>query len=90
MKENPTEKLRNQWLKEIQKNPRLGQRIKQLRVNDEYTWRAVAGQIAQEYPDIGVDVVEWYGFMGGNQIDGMTLCEAAMEYFCEEPDDGWN
>ena len=73
----------------MQKNPKLAERVKQLRVSEEYSWRGVAGQIAQEYPDI-VEPFEFGGFVGGNQIDGIYLCEAAMEYFNEEVEDGWN
>jgi hypothetical protein len=55
--------------------------VRRLRVDDEYTWRAVAGTCA----------LEWRGEWGQNQLAGMAICERAAgllgEHYMEEP---WN
>lgn len=62
--------------------------IKDLRVNKDYSWRAVARDVSGEYPELGVDgSVE---FNVGNQIDGIALCDAAMKLLNEKVEDGWN
>lgn len=73
----------------MQKNPQLTERVKQLRVKDEYTWRSVADRIAQEFPGI-IETWEYRGILCVNQMDGIDLCDAAMEYFNEDIEDGWN
>lgn len=62
--------------------------VKKLRVEKEYSWRAVARDVSAEYPELGVD-----GNIDqnrGNQIDGIALCDAAMNLLGETIEDGWN
>lgn len=74
----------------MQKDPQLAKRVRQLRISEDYSWRAVAGQIAKEYPELDINIFDWQGFKCANQIDGMDLCSAARIYFGEEIEDGWN
>lgn len=56
--------------------------VRGLRVDDGYTWRAVASTCA----------LEWSGDWGGNQIAGMAICERAAE-LCGDGDymtGAWN
>lgn len=62
--------------------------IKKLRVDKEYSWRAVARDVSAEYPELGVAGNAEYNY--GNQIDGMALCDAAMKMLGETIEDGWN
>lgn len=61
--------------------------IKKLRVEKDYTWRAVARDVSAEYPALGVDGNIEYNY--GNQIDGRALCDAAMNLLGENVEDGW-
>jgi hypothetical protein len=54
--------------------------IKELRVNSDYTWRAVAREYSEKYMD---DV-------SSNQLLGIELCMSAMEFLGETVDSGWN
>lgn len=56
--------------------------IKDLRVNKDYSWRAVARDFCDKYPNMNID--------RGNQIDGICLCDAAMKFFNETVENGWN
>ena len=47
--------------------------VRQLRVDDGYTWRAVAATCA----------LEWGGGWGSNQLAGMAICERAAALFGE-------
>lgn len=58
--------------------------IKNLRVNQNYSWRAVAREFADRFPEI-----KWVD--KGNQISGMILCDAARDFFNEDVEkDNWN
>lgn len=74
----------------MKENPELAKRVKQLRTKEDYTWRAVAEQINQEFPNI-IQTHKFKGVICVNQIDGIDLCSAARVYLGEEVEkDGWN
>jgi hypothetical protein len=54
--------------------------IKNLRVVEGYTWRAVARDYSEKYMDEQTN----------HQILGMNLCESAMRLLGECVEDGWN
>jgi hypothetical protein len=54
--------------------------IKDLRVNNDYTWRAVAREYSEKYMDE----------VSSNQLLGIELCMSAMEFLGEKIDSGWN
>lgn len=62
--------------------------IKNLRVKEGYSWRAVARDVSSEYPELRVSgsVAENWG----SQLDGMALCKSAMYLLNETIEDGWN
>jgi hypothetical protein len=74
----------------MEKYPQLAKRIKQLRTNEGYTWRAIAEQINKEYPKLDINTYNWKNFTCVNQVDGIALCEAAMKYLNETIKNGWN
>jgi len=61
--------------------------IKSLRVNKEYAWSAIHAEFIQRYtyngPFTGKRNIE------GSQIDGMYLCESAMNKLKEKQEEGW-
>ena len=61
--------------------------IKNIRVNHEYSWRAVARDTKKEFPEMNIDSD---GETYGNQLDGISLCDAAMNLLNENVEDGWN
>jgi hypothetical protein len=64
-------------------NEELANYIKDLRYNKRNcTWRRVADEVAEKYPELGI--------IPGNQIEGMLLCNSAMEFLNEKFEDGWN
>lgn len=62
--------------------------IKYIRIRLDGTWRYVSAMYKNRY----IDGKPFFDGMtnGGNQILGMDLCNAAMSYFNETPEDGWN
>lgn len=70
--------------------------IKYLRTRCDCTWRAVAAHFYNRYSldyklksfeeRIDFNTMTW----GGNQIDGMMLCDEAMELLEDKVEDGWN
>jgi hypothetical protein len=54
--------------------------IKNLRVIEGYTWRAVARDYSEKYMDEKTN----------HQILGMNLCTSAMLLLGEHVEDGWN
>jgi hypothetical protein len=54
--------------------------IKNLRVVEGYTWRAVARDYSEKYMDEKTN----------HQILGMNLCASAMRLLGEQVEDGWN
>lgn len=62
--------------------------IKDLRVNQGYSWRAVARDVSEKFPELNVrgNAKENYG----NQIDGLRLCDEAMCLLGEYVENGWN
>jgi len=55
--------------------------VRQLRVVEGYTWRAVAETCA----------IEWAGDWGSNQLAGLALCERAAAMHDEDPNtEPWN
>ena len=77
--------------KAMQKNPQLAQRIKQLRVDDDYSWRRIANIISKEFPLLEIKLIYCgHGIYDGKQQDGIDLCNAAMIFFNETVKDGWN
>lgn len=62
--------------------------VKELRVKNDCSWRAVARDVSEKYPELGVKgnkAENW-----GNQFDGIALCDAAMKLLNEKVEDGWN
>lgn len=75
----------------MQENPELAQEVKRLRTAEGHSWRALAGEISKQYPNLDIATADFgEGLISGNQVDGQLLCEAAMEYFDETNEDGWN
>lgn len=61
--------------------PELAEFIRSLRVDQGYTWRAVARDVSEK---TGLD-------HGSNQLWGMACCERAARFFSEDMYDGqWN
>jgi hypothetical protein len=55
--------------------------VRRLRIDDGYSWRAVASACADA----------WAGDWNGNQLAGMAICERAAELCGEDYDaDPWN
>lgn len=61
--------------------------IKDLRINKDYSWRAIARDTKKQFPEMDIDSD---GKTYGNQIDGIRLCDLAMHFFNEKVTDGWN
>lgn len=57
-------------------------KIRLWRVEMGCTWRRVADYFAMEWPELGTNP--------GNQLDGIALCDMAMETLGETVHDGWN
>jgi hypothetical protein len=62
--------------------------IKSLRVNRGYTWRGVDGEFVSRYTFGRPFASE--PLRGGNQVDGMYLCDAAMHKLKETNNNDWN
>lgn len=62
--------------------------VKYLRVKCDGSWRWVAAKYQMRYADRVPFTLECT--VGGNQIDGMELCEKAMLLLEEKVEDGWN
>lgn len=62
--------------------------IKDLRVVKGYSWRAVARDVSGKYPELKINGSVEYNY--GNQIDGISLCDSAMQLLNEKVEDGWN
>jgi len=62
--------------------------IKSLRVNRGYTWRAVDGEFVSRYTFNRPFASE--PLRGGNQVDGMFLCDLAMKKLKETGSSKWN
>ena len=75
---NKTYQLLNKYIRLDRETAKL---VKQLRVEEDFSWRAIARWCA----------MRWKAPWGGNQIAGMTICEKAAkllgEDFLKEP---WN
>lgn len=56
--------------------------IKWLRVHQDHTWRAVAREFTEKYPELE--------YPTDNQIVGRDLCEEAMVLLDEVVNQGWN
>lgn len=57
--------------------------VRQLRVDNDYTWRAVARDCRERFGGTWLPL--------SNQLAGMALCEVAAEYFGEHyKDKKWN
>lgn len=62
--------------------------VKFLRIKCEGSWRWVAAKYEMRYKD---KIPFRFEFTyGGNQIDGMNLCQKAMIMLNEKIEDGWN
>jgi hypothetical protein len=61
--------------------PERAARIKELRVVEGYSWRAVARQCHEEFE--GHLEAEWYP--ESNQLMGVALCNRACELLSEDP-----
>lgn len=82
----------------IEMNEELALFIKDLRVTQGYSWRAVDRDFNVKY----IPEDKWWcnpaalkaGFNReqslGHQIAGMELCQVAMEFLNEDIEDGWN
>ncbi len=62
--------------------------IKYLRVKCDGTWRWVAGKYEMRYKD-KIPFSNNSTF-GGNQMQGIWLCDEAMKFLNEKVEDGWN
>ena len=86
-----TDKRKKFFYKAMKKNPKIAEAVRFYRIDEEYSWRSVAGQIGVKYPELDVamwdDNPEW---PSGHQPDGMWLCDSAMKFYNETVDDGWN
>lgn len=60
--------------------PEQAAAVRVWRVDEHQSWRGVASAFCERYPD-----VEFAEDMGGNQILGAYLCEAAAEFLGEDP-----
>ncbi len=78
------------FLQDMQKNPQLAKRVKQLRVEQEVSWGMVGQIISEEFPELEIHIATFQRIKIGNQPAGAKLCDAAMEYFNEKVEDGWN
>lgn len=67
---------------EYQLNKEQAEFIKELRCSQDYTWRAVARDFTEKYPEIESST--------SNQYVGMKLCDAAMKFLGETVEQGWN
>lgn len=62
--------------------------VKFLRIRCDGSWRWVAGMYGRRYVEkIPFTPTTTYG---GNQLDGMFLCDEAMKLLNEKVEDGWN
>ena len=68
-------------------NNEIAQKVKKLRVEKDYTWRAVCRDIAKEYPEL---MLTTHDDGGGYGYDGMILCGISMEFLKEKAEEGWN
>lgn len=70
--------------------------VKLLRVKQDCSWRSVAAHYYNRYDREGnvkpMSEREDFKYFtyGGNQIDGIQLCEEAMNLLDEKVEDGWN
>lgn len=62
--------------------------VKYLRVKLDGTWRWVAGKYNQRY--VEKKPFSLHMTYGGNQIEGMSLCDEAMKLLNEKVEQGWN
>jgi len=56
--------------------------IRNLRTKHNYSWRAVARDFTEKYPEVESPTEK--------QMVGLKLCEEAMELLGESTDQGWN
>jgi hypothetical protein len=78
------------FYKAMKKNPDIAGDVRYYRIDNNYSWRMVAGYIGIKYPKL--DIAMWSDDPenpSGHQPDGMWLCDAAMKYFKESVEDGW-
>lgn len=67
--------------------PERAELIRNLRVNEDYSWRALAAECHKQFN--GEVIPGWHP--ASNQLMGMALCEAAAKYFNEDHrNDPWN
>lgn len=60
--------------------------VREMRVHQELTWRGVADEFTERFPD-----ADYARGLAGNQILGMALCEAAALKLGEDPNaEPWN
>jgi hypothetical protein len=80
-------------------NDEKAQFIKELRVKEDCSWRGIHAEYQKKYYHkdeywYNAALVEMFGKdpdePHGNQIDGMYLCDSAMNYLGEDVEDGWN
>ena len=69
--------------KKLVMNQQYAEEIRDLRYKKQScSWRAVAGDFAEMHPELSI--------CAGNQLEGMDLCNKAMEFLGETIEDGWN
>ena len=61
--------------------------IREQRVKNGSSWRGVGWLTHEKFPCLGIKPIEpgWV-----NQLDGVDLCYAAMEFLGETVEQGWN
>ena len=81
----------NFFYRKMKKNPYIAQHVRRFRIDKGYSWRCVAGEIGVRYPQLNIAMWDTDpNFPSGHQPDGMWLCDAAMRFYKESTDDGWN
>jgi len=62
----------------------IAEKVRLLRVVYGFSWRALAGKIAEEWPELNIDTHDTMGWPTcGYQSEGIALCEAAAKFFGE-------
>ena len=53
---------------------------------DTYSWRGVATQFYESYPEFSYS----HSIISGNQLSGMMLCQVAQKLLNQKTEEGWN
>ena len=61
--------------------------VKWLRIRCEGTWRFIANEYIKRYKEYPFAMS---GGLDGTQVNGLNLCNEAMDVLNENVEDGWN